>query len=59
MHLQPYYRKRFRSGPGDFPIAEAYYRRALSLPLYPAMSDSQVQRVIEGVRAVLELKGDR
>jgi len=51
--LQPYYRQRFGFKPGDFPLAEDYYRRALSIPLYPAMTDSDVARVIDGVKAVL------
>jgi UDP-4-amino-4,6-dideoxy-N-acetyl-beta-L-altrosamine transaminase len=53
VHLQPYYRQNFGYGPGDHPIAEAFYRRALSLPLYPAMSDEEARRVVEGIRAVL------
>lgn len=53
VHLQPYYRKRFSYGPGDYPVAEAYYERALSLPIFPAMSDSDVERVIRAVRAAL------
>jgi len=52
VHLQPYYRRSFGCGPGDFPIAEAYYAKALSIPLYPAMSDEQVARVGEGIREV-------
>ena len=53
VHLQPYYRTRFGYGPGDFPVAESYYRRALSIPLYPAMQDEQVQKVVDGVRDAL------
>jgi UDP-4-amino-4,6-dideoxy-N-acetyl-beta-L-altrosamine transaminase len=50
LHLQPYYRKHYGYGPGEYPIAESYYRRALSLPLYPALSDEQVQRVVNSIR---------
>jgi UDP-4-amino-4,6-dideoxy-N-acetyl-beta-L-altrosamine transaminase len=53
IHLQPYYRKQFGFKEGDFPVAEEYYRRALSIPLYPAMTDGQVSHVIESVRTVL------
>lgn len=52
VHLQPWYRKTFGYGPGKCPVAEAFYRRALSLPLYPAMSDVDVTRVISAVRAL-------
>jgi UDP-4-amino-4,6-dideoxy-N-acetyl-beta-L-altrosamine transaminase len=53
VHLQPYYRQTFGYRPGDYPIAEAYYRRALSLPLYPAMSDEDAFRVVDGIRELL------
>lgn len=49
IHLQPYYRRRFGYKPGDFPVAEEYYQECLSLPLFPRMSDDEVDRVIEVV----------
>jgi perosamine synthetase len=49
VHLQPYYRKRHGYGPGKCPVAEAYYERCLSLPLFPAMTDDDVRRVIDAV----------
>ena len=53
IHLQPYYRDLYGTQPGDLPVAEEYYRRALSLPMYPAMTDGDVDRVIERLHAVL------
>ncbi len=53
VHLHPYYRSRFSYRPGDFPAAEAYYERALTLPIFPAMSESDVGRVIRSVRGAL------
>lgn len=45
IHLQPHYAARgFKSG--DFPAAEAYYRGAISLPLYADLSDADQDRVI-------------
>lgn len=49
IHLQPYYRRNFGYKPGDFPVAEKYYRQCLSLPLYPRMKDGEVERVIESM----------
>ncbi|HWY61178.1 MAG TPA: UDP-4-amino-4,6-dideoxy-N-acetyl-beta-L-altrosamine transaminase [Rhizomicrobium sp.] len=40
VHLQPHYR-RFGFRPGELPAAEAYYARALSIPIYSAMTDDQ------------------
>lgn len=45
IHLQPYYRK-LGFQPGAFPAAERYYRRALTLPLFPAMTEAQQDRVV-------------
>jgi len=49
VHLQPWYRERLGYGPGDFPAAEAYYGSAVTIPLFPAMSDADVERVITTV----------
>ena len=50
LHLQPYWRDTYKLARGDFPMANAVYERCVSLPIYPAMSDSDVERVIEAVR---------
>ena len=49
VHLQPYY-ARLGFGRGDFPAAEDYYARAISLPLYPTMGEDRRDAVIEAVR---------
>lgn len=54
VHLQPYYRTNYGFKPGDFPVAEAYYRSCLSIPLYPRMTDDDVERVIDAVREIAE-----
>jgi len=53
VHLQPFYRKHFGYRPGDYPVAERYYERALTLPIFPAMSEGDVEDVIVAVRKVL------
>ncbi|MBI2896226.1 MAG: UDP-4-amino-4,6-dideoxy-N-acetyl-beta-L-altrosamine transaminase [Deltaproteobacteria bacterium] len=53
VHLHAYYRSRFGTGPGQHPIAEEYYAGALSLPMYPALSDEDVERVIMELREIL------
>lgn len=49
--FQPYYRARERGA--AYPGADAYYARCLSLPLYPAMADSDVDRVVGALREAL------
>ncbi|WP_296182522.1 UDP-4-amino-4,6-dideoxy-N-acetyl-beta-L-altrosamine transaminase [Pseudomonas sp. UBA1879] len=52
VHLQPYYRD-LGFKPGDFPEAEAYYAQAISLPMYPAMTDEQQDFVVDQLRRLL------
>lgn len=52
IHTQPFYRAR-GFAPGDFPAAERYYAGALSLPLFPAMTEAKQDRVVDSLlRAV-------
>lgn len=50
VHLQPYYRHRFGYKPGDFPQAEEFYAREISLPLYPGLTPEQQEYVINLVK---------
>jgi perosamine synthetase len=54
LHLHPYYRDNFGYKPEDFPVASRVFERIISLPIYPAMSDRDVQRVIAAVTNVVE-----
>jgi UDP-4-amino-4,6-dideoxy-N-acetyl-beta-L-altrosamine transaminase len=47
LHRQPYYRRRY--GEIVLPGAEAYYARCLSIPMFPAMTDADVERVAAAV----------
>jgi len=49
VHLQSFYRKMFGYKPGDFPIAENYYSKCLSIPLYPTMKRTDAERVVEEI----------
>lgn len=52
VHTQPWYQaKGFKTG--DFPEAEKYYREAMSLPMYPALTVTQQQRVIAALEFAL------
>ena len=53
VHLHPYYRDRYGYKPEDFPVACREYQRIVSLPLYPRMSDQDVQDVIDTVADVV------
>jgi dTDP-4-amino-4,6-dideoxygalactose transaminase len=49
LHTHPYYRQEWGYREGDFPVAERYFDRCISLPLYPAMSDDDLDSVIEAL----------
>ncbi len=49
VHYHPYYRGALGLGPGSFPVTEHYFGRAISLPIYPSMTEGDVHDVIEAV----------
>ena len=49
LHLHPYYRNRYGYSSGDFPHAEDAFARCISLPIYPDMNDTDVERVVTSV----------
>lgn len=55
LHLQPYWRDRYGFQPEDFPVANDVFTRVVSLPIYPKMTDEDVERVILAVRTILEM----
>jgi len=52
IHTQPYYAQ-FGFRTGDFPVAEDYYARALSLPMFPTLDDAAQDRVVETLAGLL------
>jgi UDP-4-amino-4-deoxy-L-arabinose-oxoglutarate aminotransferase len=53
VHLTAYYRERFGLKRGDFPEAERIGDSTITIPLWPAMTDAQVDEVIAAVRTAL------
>lgn len=53
VHLQPYYRE-LGFSPGQFPEAEAYGRTAITLPLFPLLTESMQKQVVDCVETALE-----
>lgn len=49
LHCHPYWRQHCHVGPADFPVAQAAYESMMSLPLFPDMSEVQIQHVIDAV----------
>jgi dTDP-4-amino-4,6-dideoxygalactose transaminase len=55
LHMQPYWRERYNLDPTMFPVATREFERVVSLPIYPDMDDSMVQRVIDAVLEIADL----
>jgi perosamine synthetase len=53
VYLHPYYQRRFPEAKGSCPVAEDTYERILTLPLFPAMTDEDVERVVTALDHVL------
>jgi len=53
LHMHPYYQTTFGYSPADFPVAQAAFERMISLPIFPSMTDGQLERVAGTLREIL------
>ena len=51
---QPFYKETYGYKDGDYPVTEKYYEQELSLPLYPGLSEEDVNSVINAVKEVIK-----
>ncbi len=52
VHTQPYYRNLgFKEG--DYPNAEIYYKKCISLPLYPSLTDNDLKEIVKRIKGLL------
>lgn len=56
VYTQPFYRKTFGTQWGDCPAAEQYYKKCLSIPLYPAMTDEDIEKIILNIKRSIGAK---
>jgi len=54
INLHPYYRERYGFKKGDFPNSEYVYEREISLPIYPAMTERDVEDVITAIKKIVD-----
>jgi perosamine synthetase len=54
VHLLSYYRKRYGHKRGNYPIAENYYDRTISIPLYPSLTDGEVMKVVDDITSFIK-----
>ncbi len=53
IHLSGFFRERFGTTDGQFPVAEDFSRRSLALPFYPTLPESSVERVVAELSEIL------
>ena len=53
VHLHPFYRERFGTGEGQLPVSEQAYVEILTLPLFPRMSEADVDEVVTSLTEAL------
>lgn len=49
VHMHPYYKNKFRYKETDYPVANINFKKILSLPIFPGMSEEEIQYVVENV----------
>ena len=54
VHLLTYYKTLYGLKRGEFPVAEKFYDRAISIPLYPSLSDAEVEKVVKDITIFVE-----
>ncbi len=58
LHMHPYWRDRYELGDDHFPTATKAFGEEISLPIYPSMTEAQIQRVCEEVPRAYERARD-
>jgi dTDP-4-amino-4,6-dideoxygalactose transaminase len=53
LHMMTYWKERYPSQPGEFPVADQYFAGAVTLPLFPGMTDAEIEHVTSVLDRVL------
>jgi len=56
VHLLGYYKRRYGYKRSDFPVTEHFYDRAISIPLYPSLTDEEVEKVVDEITNFVKSK---
>ena len=55
IHLNSFYMEKYGYKYGDYPNAEKFYKRQLSLPIYPELTNKEVEHVINSLIKIIKL----
>ncbi|MCF2700348.1 UDP-4-amino-4,6-dideoxy-N-acetyl-beta-L-altrosamine transaminase [Fusobacterium mortiferum] len=50
LHTMPYYKEKYGFKKGDFPVAEDYYSREVSLPMYPTLNKEELRYIVKIIK---------
>ena len=53
VHLQPYYKDNYSFQFGDFSVAEDFYEKEVSLPIYPDLKNHEIKKVVNSIKKIL------
>ena len=53
VHIQPFYQKHYGFDFGDFPVSEGFYRMAVSLPIYPTLTNEELELVVNNILGIV------
>ena len=52
IHLQPFYKKNFKINRKELVNSEEFYKRAVSLPIYPSLKDKDLLKIIKQLKSI-------
>jgi len=53
LHVMPFYQRRYGYKRGDFPITEKVFENIVSLPIYPQLTENQLEYIVENIKKIL------
>src|SRR5437588_247920 len=56
LHMHPYYRETFGYAPQDLPVAASIYPQLVTLPVYPDLTEEEVNYVCDSIKEILSSK---
>jgi len=52
IHLMPYYKNNFGFKGGNFPVAEAFYKNEISIPIYPLLENKDLEYIVNKIKEI-------
>lgn len=51
VHIMPYYKEKFGFKVGDYPVAEEFYMKEISIPMFPTLIEEQLEYIVEKIKS--------